>query len=95
MSKFKQPFRVGRHQSRAVLDAEGKEMIIFPKGSEERAKLYCELLNNEALPKLFDEWYTETARTWYTETGRTGSIFLRYDEILCFFAWVAKKNILQ
>lgn len=87
MSKFKQPFRVGRHQSRAVLDAEGKEMLIFPKGSEEQAKLYCQLLNNEALPKLFDEWYTET--------GRSGSIFLRYDEILCFFAWVAKKNMLQ
>lgn len=86
MSKFKQPFRVGRHQSRAVLDAEGKEMLIFPKGSEEQAKLYCELLNNEALPKLFDEWCAETKKI---------NIIFRYESIQAFFAWVAKKNILQ
>lgn len=45
-SRFTPPFRVGRKQKRAVLDSNGLEVIIFPKGQEEMAKGYCEALNN-------------------------------------------------
>jgi hypothetical protein len=35
---FIPPFRVGKKQMRAVLDAKGKEVVIFPKGLESYAK---------------------------------------------------------
>ena len=40
------PFRVGRKQKRAVLDANGLEFKIFPKGMEKQAQNFCDLLNN-------------------------------------------------
>lgn len=43
-SKYKPPFRVGRKQGKAVLDANGREVIFF-KDSEEQARLYCNYLN--------------------------------------------------
>jgi hypothetical protein len=43
-SKYKPPFRVGRKQRKAVLDATGREVIFF-RDSEEQAKAYCEYLN--------------------------------------------------
>lgn len=48
--KFAPPFRVGRKQKRAVLDANGKEVILMAKGAEHQAQLYCDYLN-ENLPK--------------------------------------------
>jgi hypothetical protein len=42
---MKPPFRLGRKQKRAVLDAEGNEVVVFPKGREEFAELYVEFLN--------------------------------------------------
>lgn len=43
--KFTPPFRVGRKTKRAVLDYEGKEVIVF--NSATQAQLYCDYLNNE------------------------------------------------
>ena len=43
-SKYTPPFRVGRKQSKAVLDATGREVIFF-SDSEEQAKKYCDYLN--------------------------------------------------
>ena len=43
-SKYKPPFRVGRKQRKAVLDATGVEVVFF-SDSEEQAKAYCEYLN--------------------------------------------------
>jgi len=43
---FLPPFRVGRKQMRAVLDARGYEVVIFPKGLESYAKEYAEFLNS-------------------------------------------------
>lgn len=45
--KYKPPFRVGKKQKRAVLDATGIEVVLFRKGDEEMASAYCELLNDE------------------------------------------------
>jgi hypothetical protein len=42
---FVPPFRVGRKQLRAVLDGEGREVVVFPKGLEDYAKEYAEFLN--------------------------------------------------
>lgn len=41
------PLRVGRKQKRAVLDANGIEIVIFQRGHEEMAQLTCDLLNHE------------------------------------------------
>lgn len=43
---FLPPFKVGRKQMRAVLDAKGMEVVIFPKGLESYAKEYADFLNN-------------------------------------------------
>lgn len=45
MKKFKYPFRVGRKQGRAVLDADGLEVVIFNPGLSEIAGLTCRLYN--------------------------------------------------
>lgn len=44
-NKFKPPFRVGKKQGRAVLDAEGKEVVVFPKGCEGMATEYASMYN--------------------------------------------------
>jgi hypothetical protein len=43
--KFTPPFRLGKKQKRAVLDANGKEVIIMPHNSEIQAQMYCDYLN--------------------------------------------------
>ena len=45
--KWKPPFRVGRKQSRAILDSNGIELVIFPEGAELYAKRFCEVLNDD------------------------------------------------
>ena len=42
---FVPPFRIGKKQKRAILDANGIEVIIMPHNSELQAKLYCDYLN--------------------------------------------------
>lgn len=42
---FIPPFRLGRKQKRAILDAKGREVIIFPPNSEKQAQMYCDYLN--------------------------------------------------
>lgn len=44
---FTPPFRVGRSQNRAVLDANSRELVIFPVGNEKHAQEYCDYLNNK------------------------------------------------
>lgn len=45
VNKYTPPFRVGRKQSKAVLDSRGLEVVFF-MDSEEQAKMYCDYLNN-------------------------------------------------
>jgi hypothetical protein len=42
---FVPPFRLGRRQKRAILDAKGREVIIMPHNSEKQAQMYCDYLN--------------------------------------------------
>lgn len=42
---FTPPFRLGRKQKRAILDAKGIVVIIMPHNSEKQAQLYCDYLN--------------------------------------------------
>jgi hypothetical protein len=42
---FTTPFRIGRKQKRAILDANGIAVIIMPHNSEIQAQLYCDYLN--------------------------------------------------
>jgi hypothetical protein len=42
---FVPPFRLGRKQKRAILDARGIEVIIMPHNSEKQAQMYCDYLN--------------------------------------------------
>lgn len=42
---FIPPFRLGRKQKRAILDAKGKEVIVMPRNSEKQAQMYCDYLN--------------------------------------------------
>lgn len=47
MKKFKLPFRVGKKQKRAVLDADGLEVVVFPKGfhREAMAQRFVKIMN--------------------------------------------------
>lgn len=40
-------FRVGRRQGRAVLNADGREVVLFPIGMEKGAQEYCDFLNRK------------------------------------------------
>lgn len=42
---FMPPFRLGRKQKRAILDAKGREVIIMPRNSDKQAQMYCDYLN--------------------------------------------------
>jgi len=44
---FLLPFRVGKKQERAVLDADGREVVVFPRGREFFAKQFVELMNDK------------------------------------------------
>lgn len=43
--KITYPLRLGRKQKRAILDAEGIEVVVFPIGREDLAKETVNLLN--------------------------------------------------
>lgn len=45
--QFILPFRLGKKQLRAVLDANGKEVVVFPKGCEYMANDYVRLINEK------------------------------------------------
>lgn len=41
------PFRLGKKQLRAVLDSQGIEVVVFPKGRESYAVDFVEFLNSK------------------------------------------------
>ena len=45
--RFTPPYRLGRKQKRAVLDANGLEVVIFPLGGEDEAQKFTDYLNRE------------------------------------------------
>lgn len=44
--KYQAPFRVGKKQSRAVLDSLGHTVVVFQKGDEYLAQEYCDFYNS-------------------------------------------------
>lgn len=46
---FTPPFRLGHKQKRAVLDSEGREVVIMPHNSEKQAQLYVDYLNKSTI----------------------------------------------
>ena len=42
---FVAPFRLGKKQKRAILDAKGREVIIMPHNDEKQTQMYCDYLN--------------------------------------------------
>jgi len=59
LKPYKFPFRVGRKQRRAVLDAEGREIVVFPKGCEDMAIEFATFKNTmeaERLKVLNERW---------------------------------------
>jgi hypothetical protein len=42
---YASPFRIGRKQERAIVDANGKELIVFKSGDEKIATFLCNCLN--------------------------------------------------
>lgn len=42
-------YRIGRKQKRALLTADGSEVVVFNKGQEALAELVCRLLNEQRL----------------------------------------------
>ena len=46
ITKYTAPFRVGKKQGKAVLDANGVEVVIF-SNSKLQAQLYCDYLNEK------------------------------------------------
>lgn len=49
--KISYPYRVGRKQKRAILDAQGLEVIVFAVGRENEAQEYCDFLNQKHKPE--------------------------------------------
>src|SRR5947209_3752484 len=49
-------FRLGKKQGRAVLDAGGKEVVLFPVGMEGEAQEYCDFLNSKTVEKEENPW---------------------------------------
>ena len=47
MKRFVLPFRIGLKQNRAVLDSQGKEIVLFPKGCEYLALQFVEAINDD------------------------------------------------
>lgn len=47
ISKSDYPYRVGRKQGGAILNAEGLEVVLFPVGKEQDAQEYCDFLNGQ------------------------------------------------
>lgn len=68
--KFTPPFRVGKSQGRAVLDATGSTVLLFESGRERQAELYCDYLNNDP----FQEEDTSEMKFYVIilETGKKG-----------------------
>ena len=50
LAEYKKPFRIGRKQKRAILDAEGQFVGVFSPGNENTAKLFCDWANGATLP---------------------------------------------
>ena len=70
--QFVLPFRLGKKQLRAVLDANEKEVVVFPKGCEYMASEYIETMNNELHSYKFGKTAGEIAQKFGCAVGKVG-----------------------
>lgn len=54
MMNINLPIRVGKKEKRGVLDSNGLEIVIFPKGMENYAQFFCDTLNGVTLEDAFN-----------------------------------------
>lgn len=66
-------YRIGKKQKRAILTADGNEVVVFPKGKEALAEKVCNLLNAElkvnkisSSAVLTDSLPLDNDKTWNT-----------------------------
>ena len=55
--------RLGKKQKRAVLDSQGNEIVVFPKGKEWYALKFVELFNKDTEQGLFEKELSKVP--WY------------------------------
>lgn len=96
---MKAPFRLGRKQKRAVLDAEGNEAVVFPKEKEKFAELYVEFLNERFWDYALEYEnviYFTTADAFYDQEPETIRALLGLEEIeqkfSCWKAGILKER---
>ena len=70
--QFVLPFRLGKKQLRAVLDANGKEVVVFPKGCEYMANDYVKLINEDMHGYDGDSTAGDIAMKFKCAVGRVG-----------------------
>ena len=71
-NQFVLPFRIGKKQLRAVLDANGHEVVVFPKGCEYLASEYVENINNTLHSYDLSKTAGEIAQQVGCAVGRIG-----------------------
>jgi hypothetical protein len=96
MQNFEPPFRVGKKQKRAVLDAKGLEVVIFREGCEEMAQDYCNFLNDAP----FKQWLKlrESSKDEYGDKlcycGHTFKCSCGNPDLKCFEESLKNKTII-
>lgn len=70
--QFILPFRLGEKQLRAVLDANGQEVVIFPEGCEYLASEYVENINDTLHSYKLGKTAGEIAQQVGCAVGRIG-----------------------
>ena len=70
--QFVLPFRVGKKLSRAVLDVNGHEVVVFPLGCEYLASQYVELINEDLYSYSDNKTAGDVAQQFKCVIGKIG-----------------------
>ena len=70
--EFILPFRLGKKQNRAVLDSNGQEVVVFPKGCEYLASEYVQLINDSLHSYKLGQTAGDIAKQVGCAVGRIG-----------------------
>lgn len=80
MKELSLPYRVGKKQARAVLDAKGLTVVVFEKGFERVAEAFCQYINQRC-DRMNREYYRNTRPATATECiQKLGRIKRKQDE---------------
>lgn len=70
--QFILPFRLGKKQNRAVLDANGREVVVFNKGLEHLASEYVEMMNDDLHSYNYNKTAGDIAKQYKCAVGKLG-----------------------